>query len=79
VLGLNCEVISHRLGLLSEININTAPSFLRCQIDAALSAYTPTLNFFAYHDVILEIDRQAKRLLQKCEKCMHIINNENQK
>jgi len=59
VLALNCEVISHPLGLLSGININTAPSFLRCQIDNALYAYTHTLYLFAFHDVILKIDRQA--------------------
>ena len=65
VLGINTEIVSHRGGLLSGININTAPSFLRCQIDSALSAYQHTLYFFAYHDVILEIDVNAKTIVAK--------------
>jgi hypothetical protein len=65
VLGLNTEIVSHRGGLLSGININTAPSFLRCQIDTALSANTHTLYFFAYHDIILEIDVNAKTIVAK--------------
>ena len=65
VLGLNTEIVSHRGGLLSGININSAPSFLRCQIDTALSLYQHTLYFFAFHDVILEIDVNAKTIVAK--------------
>jgi len=59
ILVLNCEVISHRTRILSGVNINGAPSFLRCQIVSALSAYQHTLYFFAYHDVIIEINVSA--------------------
>ena len=65
IMGINTEIVSHRGGLLSGININTAPSFLRCQIDTALSNYQHTLYFFAYHDVILEINVQAKTIVAK--------------
>lgn len=65
VLGLSTEVVAHRGGLLSGININTAPSFLRCQIDNALANTTHTLYFFAFHDVILEIDVLAKTIVAK--------------
>ena len=64
-MGFNTEIISHRGGLLSGININSSPSFFRCQITSALSAYTHTLYFFAFHDVILEIDVQAKTIVAK--------------
>jgi len=64
-MGFNTEIISHRGGLLSGININTAPSFFRCQISSALSAATHTLYFFAFHDVILEIDPLAKTICAK--------------
>ena len=36
-MGFNTEIISHRSGLLSGINTNTAPSIFRCQIAQALS------------------------------------------
>jgi len=65
ILGVNTEIISHRNSLLSGININGAPSFLRCQIDSALSAYQHTLYFFAYHDDILEINANAKTIVAK--------------
>ena len=55
-LGFDVETIAHRGGLLSGININQAPSFFRAQVGSALSAYTHTLYFFAFHDVILGID-----------------------
>lgn len=64
-LGFDTETVAHRGGLLSGININTAPSFFRAQVDNALSAYTHTLYFFSYHDVILEIDVQAKNIISK--------------
>ena len=64
-MGFNTEIISHRGGLLSGININSSPSFFRAQIVSALSAYTHTLYFFAFHDVILEIDVQAKTIVAK--------------
>ena len=65
IMGINTEIVSHRGGLLSGININTAPSFLRCQIDSALSAYTHTIYAFAFHDVILEFDVLAKTVVSK--------------
>ena len=65
VLGINTEIVSHRGGLLSGININSSPSFLRCQIDTAISSNQHTLYFFAYHDVILEIDVNAKTIVAK--------------
>ena len=65
VLGLSAETVAHRGGLLSGININNSPSFLRCQIDSALSAYTHTLYMFCYHDVILEFDVLAKTCVAK--------------
>ena len=64
-LGFDVETIAHRGGLLSGININQAPSFFRAQIGSALSAYTHTLYFFAFHDVILEIDVLAKTIVAK--------------
>ena len=64
-MGINTEIIAHRGGLLSGININTAPSFFRMQITAALSAATNTLYFFAFHDIILEIDVMAKTIVAK--------------
>ena len=60
VMGINTEIVAHRGGLLSGININGAPSFFRAQINSALSAYAHTLYFFALHDVILEVDVNAK-------------------
>lgn len=65
ILGINTEIVSHRGGLLSGININTSPSFLRCQIVSALSAFTHTVYIFAHHDTILEIDRNAKTIVAK--------------
>ena len=64
-LGFDVETIAHRGGLLSGLNINQAPSFFRAQIGSALSAYTHTLYFFAFHDVILEIDVLAKTIVAK--------------
>ena len=63
VLAVNAETVAHRGGLLSGININSAPSFFRAQINAALANQSHTLYFFAYHDVILEIDRNAKTIV----------------
>lgn len=65
IMGINTEIVSHRGGLLSGININGAPSFLRCQINSALSAYVHTLYFFAFYDVILEIDVLGKTIVAK--------------
>ena len=65
IMGINTEIVSHRGGLLSGININTAPSFLRCQIDSALSAFTHTVYAFCFHDVILEFDVLAKTVVSK--------------
>ena len=65
VLGLSTETISHRQGLLSGINVNTSPSFLRCQIVAALANVVHTMYCFAMHDVILEFDRNAKTCVAK--------------
>jgi hypothetical protein len=65
VMGINTETCQHRNSLLSGVNINGAPSFFRAQITAQLSAYTHTLYFFAYHDLILEIDRNAKTIVAK--------------
>jgi hypothetical protein len=64
-MGFNTEIIAHRGGLLSGININTAPSFFRCQISTALSASIHTFYFFAFHDVILEIDPLQKTIVAK--------------
>ena len=64
-LGFDTETIMHRGGLLSGININSTPSFFRCRVDSQLSAYVHTLYFFAYHDVILEIDVLAKNIIAK--------------
>jgi len=63
--GISTEIISHRGGLLSGINVNSSPSFLRLQITAELSAATHTLYFFSFHDVILEIDVLAKTIVAK--------------
>jgi len=52
ILGLNTEIVAHRGGLLSGTNINGAPSFFRAQIVSPLSAFTHTLYFFAFYDVI---------------------------
>ena len=65
IMGLNCEIVAHRGGLLSGINTNSSPSFFRCQIDTAISLYQHTFYFFAYHDVILEIDVNAKSIVAK--------------
>jgi len=65
ILGINAEIVAHRGGLLSGISINGAPSFFRCQITSPLSAYVHTLYFFAYFDVILEINRQNKTIVAK--------------
>lgn len=65
ILGVNTEIVAHRGGLLSGININGAPSFFRAQITSALSAYVHTLYFFSYHDTILEIDPIAKTVIAK--------------
>ena len=64
-LGFDVETISHKGGLLSGLNVNGSPSFFRAQVDAALSAYTHTFYFFAFHDVILEIDVLAKTIVSK--------------
>ena len=64
-LGFDCETVAHRGGLLSGININTAPSFFRAQVDSVLSNSTHTFYFFAYHDLILEIDVLAKNIVAK--------------
>ena len=64
-MGISTEIISHRQGLLTGININTAPSFFRCQVSAALSAAVHTFYFFAFHDLILEIDPMAKTIVAK--------------
>jgi hypothetical protein len=65
ILGLNTEIVAHRGGLLSGINVNNAPSFLRCQIVAALSAYVHTCYIFSLFDCILEIDRGSKSITAK--------------
>jgi len=68
-LGINTEIISHHEdGLLSGININTSPSFFRCQIDAAISANQHTFYFFLYHNLILEIDVNSKSFVAKLKK-----------
>ena len=64
-LGFDTESIAHRGGLLSGININSSPSFFRAQVDKTLSTSVHTLYFFAYHDVILEIDVLAKNIVAK--------------
>jgi len=64
-MGFNTEIIAHRGGLLSGININTAPSFFRAQIISAISAATHTLYFYAFHDVILKIDPMPKTICAK--------------
>jgi len=61
-MGFDVETIAHRDGLFSGLNINNAPSFFRAQIGSALSAYTHTFYFFAFHDLILEIDVNAKAI-----------------
>jgi hypothetical protein len=65
ILGLNTEICAHRGGLLSGINVNNAPSFLRCQIVAALSAFVHTVYVFSLFDCILEIDRSSKSITSK--------------
>jgi len=60
VLGLNTEIV-----LLSGTNINSAPSFLRCQIDTAISTNQHTFYFFALHDIILEVDINSKTIVAK--------------
>ena len=65
VLAINTETVSHRGGLLSGINVNTSPSFLRCQIVSALSAFVHTMYCFAMMDVILEFDVNAKTCVAK--------------
>ena len=65
VLGVNTEIVAHRGGLLSGININTAPSFFRAQIDTAISANAHTLYFISFFDEILEFDVLAKTVVAK--------------
>ena len=65
-LGFDVESISHKGGLLSGLNVNTSPSFFRAQIDATLApSQTHTFYFFAFHDVILEVDVLAKTIVSK--------------
>ncbi len=60
-MGFNTEMIAHRDGLQSGINTNSSPSFFRIQIASALGA-AHTLHFFAFHDVILQIDPMARTI-----------------
>ena len=64
-LGIDTEVVARKANLLSGINVNSSPMFFRAQIGAALSANQHTLNFFAYYDLVLEIDVLAKNIVAK--------------
>lgn len=64
-LGIDVETVQRKENLLSGINVNSSPFFFRCQIDSQLANLSHTLNFFAYYDVILEIDRMQKNIVAK--------------
>jgi len=64
VLGINTEIVSQRGGLLSGINVNTEPRILGCQMIQQFQRIN-MLYFFAYHDIILEINVQAKTIVVK--------------
>jgi hypothetical protein len=63
--AIDTEVVARKQNLLSGINVNSSPMFFRAQIGKALSAYVHTLNFFAFYDLILEIDTQQRNIIAK--------------
>ena len=65
-LGIDTEVLPRKESLLSGINTASSSTMaFRAQVGGALSAYQHTFVFFAYYDMILEIDRNTKTIIAK--------------
>ena len=63
-LGVDVEVVARKQSLLSGLNINSSPMFLRAVIGTGLSV-PYTFNYWGYYDVILEIDKHTKNIIAK--------------
>jgi hypothetical protein len=65
-LGIDTEVLPRKESLLSGINTASSSTMaFRAQIGSTLANVQHTFVFFAYYDMILEIDRNTKTIIAK--------------